>query len=200
VTTCVIVASGPSFTPDQAAQIIAARERNAIRVIVVNNNWEYVPNADVLYAADGKWWKHYGARALREFKGECWTCHADTAREMGLCFIEVRSAPGLAPSGAEYIHSGANGGYQAMGLADRFGATTQLLVAYDMQHTNGKLHHHADHPAPMSNAAGVKAWVKNYDQLAVDLAARGVRVVNCSIETALTAFPRGDLATELEAI
>lgn len=94
---------------------------------------------------------------------------------------------------ANAIHHGANSGYQAIGLAYHLGADRIVLIGYDMQHTNGRTHWHGDHPSGLTNAFGIEKWVKNFSALAKDLKEEGVEVVNCSIETALTCFPRADL-------
>lgn len=91
------------------------------------------------------------------------------------------------------IALGRNSGYQAINLAFHFGASTIALVGYDMQHTGGVTHWHGDHPAGMRNASTVKNWLSGFDALAADLRDEGLDVVNCTIETALTCFPRADL-------
>lgn len=52
----ICVASGPSFSPEQAQAITAAQAIGAWRVIVVNDNWRRIPTADILYAGDASWY------------------------------------------------------------------------------------------------------------------------------------------------
>ena len=86
---------------------------------------------------------------------------------------------------------GKNSGYQAIGLAYHYGATKIVLVGYDMK--NPGQHWHGDHPHNWGNALGVDDWVSNFYDLAKDLEIMGVDVVNCTIDTAITAFRRDSL-------
>jgi hypothetical protein len=202
LTVVVVVASGPSFTEDQAQRIIAAREQDKCRVIVVNRSWERVPNADVLYAADAKWWRRYWPEVERGFRGECWTCTKDIADELGLCYIAIKDrAPGLSKD-PTCVHHGNNSGYQAINLAYRFGATRILLVGYDMQFAaDGRHHFHDDYKDEIvngkkvrwTNASGVQSWIPFFGPLADDLRAAGVKTMNCSESTSLTCFEKARL-------
>jgi len=213
----ICVAGGPSYTADQAALVNAAHEAGH-HLLVCNRSWEKHPNADVLYGADARFWRaeEYGQRALREFKGECWTCDQTIAREFGLCPIRIDTRGrglGRGRTDPAFIASGCNGGYQLICKAFRFSRLIEpiqnddiVLVAYDMQKgPNGENHHHADYvdqvidgkKVRFTNANGVAKWIKHFDELAADLRAEGVRVINCSAQTALTQFERGDLATVL---
>ena len=197
------VASGPSFTEAQAELIRTAHAAGKCALLVVNRMWERFPDADVLYAADAKWWREYWPRVQHGFNGECWTADANVAREFGLCPIKVDGrGQGLSRDPA-VIFSAINSGYQAIGLAYHFGATQMILVGYDMQHTGGRRHSHPDYPTPkFTNANGVASWAPAFTQLGRDLNAAGVRTVNCTISTALDpdAWPRADLADTLAAL
>ena len=197
MTTCVVVASGPSLTVEQTQLVEDARVAGRCHVIVVNDNWRLLPDADVLYAADSRWWRLHWTAVSTGFRGEMWTCKRETAKQYGLCHIDstprhqgLSRTPGL-------IHEGGNSGYQAIGLAYNFGATRIVLIGYDMQHRPGdRPHWFGKHPAGLSNAGGVKDWAPRFNALADDLRAEGVELLNCSLRTALT-VPRGDLAEAL---
>lgn len=201
----VVVASGPSFSEDQAALIFNARDAGRCRIIAVNRSWERVPNADVLYVADTRWLERFFPEVEARFGGEVWTCNASAAARFGLCYIKGDNGAGLSAVAGSIKHGG-NAGYQAIGLACHFDAGKKVLVGFDMQHTDGRRHWHDDYTTTIdatgkkviwSNADGVKAWARHFPALANDAKARGIDVVNCSIETALTCFRRGDLAAEL---
>ena len=114
----------------------------------------------------------------------------------GLHYIPAKPGRGLRTTPWE-IHTGSNSGYQAINLAYHFGAKKVILLGYDMQHTDGKLHWHGSDPSGMGNPTGIKGWVKNFGPLAEDLKALGVDVVNCTRETALECFRRSTLEAEL---
>ena len=61
-----ICASGPSISETDFAMV---RRFTTWNVIAVNNTWELMPWADILYAGDIAWWDRYGGKA-RRFKGE----------------------------------------------------------------------------------------------------------------------------------
>ena len=197
MTTAVVVASGPSLTTEQCAQVAAAQSAGKCHVIVVNDNWRLLPDADVLYAADGRGWRHHWPAVSAGFRGEMWTCKRETAKQYGICHIDstprragLSRTPGL-------IHEGGNSGYQAVGLAYHFGVTRIVLIGFDMQHRPGDPPHwFGKHPQGLSNAGGVKDWAPRFNALADDLRAEGVELLNCSLRTALT-VPRCDLAEAL---
>lgn len=66
-------------------------------------------------------------------------------------------------------------------------------MGYDMQHTGGKAHWHGDHPRGLANAQRLDRYVSHFPALADDLRRVGVKVVNCSRETALNCFERADI-------
>lgn len=195
--TVVCVASGPSRTAEESAAIRAAREADRCRVIAINREWESIPNADVLYAGDWSFWQKYVDRICREFDGCRWTCTEKAAATFPLCFIDGRGRPGLSRD-PSVIHTGSNSGYAAINLAHHFGARRILLVGYDMSlGPKGEHHHFGDHEKGLRQAADPSKWVGNFTQLAADLAAEGVSVINCSGATALHQFERRDLADAL---
>lgn len=146
------------------------------------------PWADIMYAADANFWK-YNQEVVQNFNGRKISI---TARSMNYGAREIwpasdNEAKGL---GRALIHRGLNSGYQAINLAYLLGAKTIVLLGYDMAHTFGRRHCHADHPHPLGNAEGVDAWLPRFDQLAADLLSVGVSVVNCTRYSRLKCFPR----------
>jgi hypothetical protein len=190
----VCVASGPSLSIHQAQVLKDAFKLACFgwHVIVVNNTWQMIPTAEVLYASDGPWWDRFLPQVRREYKGECWTRSRFHAHRDKLHFVQCSDEPGLTTKPG-FVFSGSNSGYQAVNLAYLFGAKEILLVGYDMQRTYGMSHWHGDHHGGLSQQMPMETWVIKFEQLAKDLRERGVRVVNCSIETALTCFDREDL-------
>jgi hypothetical protein len=209
--TIVCVASGPSFDTDQAAHLAAAQYLKKCRVLVVNDNYRMLPDADWLYACDGKWWvEHY--RHTRYFRGSKWTSDQDTADRFGINLVRMWSAGnglcvenmltsrmGLPAVSSYKIHAGGNSGYQAVNLAYHFGAKRIILVGYDMQATGGRAHWFGDHPSGLhlDQTELYESWRRRFKPLVEDLKARSIEVVNCTKETALTCAPRSTLETEL---
>lgn len=86
-----------------------------------------------------------------------------------------------------------NSGYQAINLAYHFGAKEIYLLGFDMQRTNGLSHWHGDHPKGWANGGDYRDWINRMNELAIDLRREGVKVVNCSRETALECFDRSTI-------
>lgn len=93
------------------------------------------------------------------------------------------------------LGAGGNSGFQAVNLAAVAGAKTIVLTGFDMQWTGGKKHHHADHAGELTNPEQrmLENCRKILDGCAAELAGRGINVVNCSRETALSNYPRVDI-------
>src|SRR5690554_1489769 len=63
------LASGPSMTQQDADMVGTVHlARDDVGCIAVNNTWQLAKWADVLYAADQPWWRHYG-KSLDGFNG-----------------------------------------------------------------------------------------------------------------------------------
>jgi uncharacterized Rossmann fold enzyme len=88
------------------------------------------------------------------------------------------------------VHSGGNGGYQAIGLAYMWGAARIILLGYDFQKTGGHLHWHGPHEKGLPNLGDLPSWARRMVQMGADLRAQGVTVVNASRQTALTCFEK----------
>lgn len=165
--TAVCIASGPSLT-ESDCQLV---QNSGLFTIVTNNTFELCPWADVLYAMDGKWWGQNIDNVREQFTGR------------KVCPIQQRWKD---VDCIKFKH-GTNSGHGAIELARYFGAQRIILLGYDCQHTWGKRHWHADHPAGFGNAEKVDQWHTQFGHLA-----RSIRtpVINASRETSLTCFPR----------
>jgi hypothetical protein len=182
--TVVCIGTGPSLT---LADVEACRDR--ARVIVVNNAYALAPWADVLYAADQKWWSwHKGAP---DFAGLKYTIHPTrTPSWPGLLALRNTGAQGLElqPDG---LRTGYNSGYQAINLAVHLGASRIVLLGYDMSGD----HFFGSHPD--KTKPPFAQCLQAFTTLPGPLADAGVEVINCSRQTALTCFPRRPLAEVL---
>jgi hypothetical protein len=201
--TVVCLASGPSLV---AADVDAVK---GLRTIVVNTTYQLAPWADVLYAADDSWWQWERAGVERVFGGMRYSVEefpTDKARpraqrdHRAAADVTVLRNTGLTglerdPSG---LRTGQNSGYQAINLAVHLGARRILLLGYDMgKAKDGRKHWHAPHRADRPSPFFMMR--QHFLTLVEPLKAAGVEVVNCSRETAITAFPRRALADALTA-
>jgi NADPH:quinone reductase-like Zn-dependent oxidoreductase len=106
--------------------------------------------------------------------------------------LELRKSGGLSTDRGVICSGGAgSSGYQAVNLALLLGATTILLVGYDMHHRKG-LHWFGAHSKEVNrNQSDPQVFAKTYDS--IDPRAYGVEIINCTPGSAVTAFPFGSL-------
>lgn len=195
---CAIVASGPSITPDMVSSL-----RGRCCVAVVNNNYQLAPWADLLYAADLRWWDVH--KGVKEFGGlkVMPTVHnlaspdgraaANAASKYGLNLVTVLGetdtdvdrivvdVPGV-------IARGGNSAFQAVNLVTQFGCRRQIWVGFDFTGD----HWHGEHPPPLKNPRQrtLDKWCRRFDDQAKTLRRLGVEVVNLSPASMLTAYPK----------
>lgn len=180
--------SGPSLT---LADVEACR---GLFVIAINDTVQWAPWANVLLGGDLKWWRwHQGCRS---FAGLKYTAHRAVLSE----FPDVQVLQKTGIEGAEFdvgkIRTGWNSGYVAIQVAAQFGATSILLLGYDMQPSaTGQHHWHGAHPD--GSHPQYRRCLAVFDTLADPLRERGIDVVNCSRSTALRTFPCRPLSSVL---
>lgn len=199
--TAVCIGTGPSLTRDDVTSC-----RGQARVIAINDAYRWAPWADVLYAADAKWWRiHQGVPSFAGEKYMTMSPTPDGARIVipgvqrfrpagfkGLSLKPDRLCLGLA--------GGCNSGYQAINLAVLYGATRILLLGYDMQRdAQRRAHFFGKHPDGLCNASPYDLMARSFLDLIQPLSDLGVTVINCTRETALTAFPRQPLDVALRS-
>lgn len=194
----VIIASGPSTTDKQLEHVRKAREADKCRVIAINCSYRQAPWADILYAKDGEWWDGYKDQ-WPDFAGPKWTSTGEAARKYDLNYI--RCAHGLHGLASDISVHNENSGHQAINLAYHLGASRVLLLGYEMDPDNEKLHFFGSHDEKKGlsnpNAAIFKGWHSKMQVIADDMREVGVPVINCSPKTALTCFERGNITKEL---
>ena len=156
---------------------------------MVNTSFRAAPWADVLYACDASWWIQYFREVATQFPGEKWTTSAQARQRFDLRWIYSLDRPGLSRD-PTFIHEGGNSGHQAIGLAALFGARRIVLLGFDFQRTNGKVHWHGDHPRGLGNGGTFSKWIAAMTPLARDLARANIEVINCTRKTALKCFPQ----------
>jgi hypothetical protein len=187
--TVCIIAGGPSLTKEDCDLIASS---TLWKCIAVNDSWQRLPTADVIYACDGAWWKVHHEKVKKEFKGERWTQDYKTSVRFGLNRVGSAAKPGLGKEGI--IHQGGNGGYQVINLAWLWGAKRILAIGLDCKPAaDGTAHWFGQHGRNLSKIQNYRCWNELFPQLAADLVQEGVDVFNLSRETALTCFPRMSL-------
>jgi hypothetical protein len=95
---------------------------------------------------------------------------------------------------------GGNSGFQALNLAIQFGVKKIILICYDM-HLERGMHWHGKHEGGMNNPTpkNVERWRRVTDAAAPLLEALGIKVINCSMISALENYPKMSLREALDA-
>lgn len=198
--TAAILASGPSMTRAQADYV-----RGKCRVIAVNNQGidtvdsttgqlipAFAPWADILYAADAKWWRHYHDRALK-FAGRKVTIR-DTLPWREVYSLKQSTEHASIDPRPTHLVSGGNSGYQAIHLAVHLGAKRIVLLGFDMKDgPQRRRHWFGSHPGRLDSRGNFTAWLRAFEKLARVLDHKGIEVVNCTPDTALRCFRRARL-------
>jgi len=190
--TVVCVAGGPS-----AKEADLGLVKGKARVIVINESWRLAPWADMLYACDPKWWQLRAPKS-DEFKGIRVTQDLPLALELKIKRVGLShgkneiliETPGL-------LGWGHNSGFHALNLAIQAKARRVILVGYDMSVAKG-VHWHGRHEN-LSNPdkRAVERWRLILDEQASLIRSLGVKVLNTSKDSALTAYPKVPLAEAL---
>jgi hypothetical protein len=178
--TVVCIASGPSLTAEDCAAVRAS----GLPTIVTNTTFRLAPWADALFGFDYQWWRVYWDEVRATFRGRLF-CQSSKWPRRGLEW----------PGGFRGYRSFGNSGACAIALAVACGSSRVVMLGYDCQPKDGRMHHHDDHPAPLRNCDTMKAFLPQFARLAKWTA--NVEVLNASRETALTEFARVDLRTAL---
>ncbi len=175
-------ASGPSLSEQDINYI-----KGKGIVVVINNTYKLAPWADILYACDTAWWSAYpealkfsGKKVSVQHKHsevELWN-HNNKLNGIGDDMIRTNSG---------------NSGQHALNMVYLMGAKEIILLGYDFQNTNGMTHWHGNHKHGLGNGAAHEPRIKHMNIAAQDLKERGVKVINCTRETALTCFERKNL-------
>lgn len=197
--TIACVATGPSLTEEDCKYL-----RGKVPVIAINDAHLLAPWADILYSSDRSWWPHY--KAVPSFQGMKYGIGSAPGKANPFFHypeITVLRNAGyhgleLDPSG---LRNGKNSGFAALNLAVHFGAKRILLLGYNMSHLHGRQHFFGSHPPNLQQTSALYPnFRRAFDTLVEPLKSAGVKVINCTKHTSLTAFPLGDLREVLEAV
>lgn len=159
-----------------------------------------MPDADYLYACDGRWWKVHYEKVRESFAGKRYTILLDAAdgsqkkqpdtNDYDLVHMPSKTGGDF---GEESIHHGPHGnsGFQAVNLAYILGAKTIILLGFDMFGT----HFFGEHPEPLKVVSKYKGMIDGFRTIT-----KSVEIINCSRQTVLDCFPRMSLDNVLQGI
>jgi hypothetical protein len=172
----VCIATGPSLTAEQIDYVHQARIADRCRVIAINEAGLGIyhplsaPWADVLYAADSSWWRHYQP----EFYGYRISGEPVEERTVSL-------------NGKTVTQVGVHSGFQALQLAITCGATKTILIGFDCSKDGGRNCHH-NRPDHFKRDPNMNAWAEVYRRISKEWP--DDEVLNATIRSKIDAFPR----------
>lgn len=180
--TCAVICTGES-----AGRIDRTPLRRFPR-ICVNDAYILEPDADILYAADNRWWAWHAKAVAAQFKGRRVCPDAATAERFGLEHINLERREGLSVTPGTIFTGGqiGNSGAQAINLAVLEGARRIVLVGMDM----GGSHFFGEHPKPIRVSTDFRGMVRAMSAMAADLHRYGIDVVNTSDCSDIGYWPR----------
>lgn len=191
----VCIGGGPSL---MRADVEACRGR--ARVLAINDAIRLAPWADVLYAADARWWiTHQETKLFTGLKFSLQPCigRSDVMvlRNTGRFGLE-RDPTGL--------RTGGNSGFSAINVAVHLGASTIVLLGYDLRRIQSRAHWFGSHASPLHDPSESQlvTWRGHFATLVDPLAALHIPLINCTPDSALTWFPQrslGDVLGEVAA-
>lgn len=197
--TAIILASGTSVTKHDLDYVRELHKKNLVKVIAINANYSYADYADIVYFCDYKFYLWNSHK--REFKNH-------PARKISICphnlpnveRLKQGEEHGISHSG-DTLNTGRNSGYQSINLAYLLGASRIVLVGLDMQTGEmGKTHHHTAHEQPTDPTVYDRIMKDDpFETIAPELKKKGVEVINCSINSAITCFKKLSLVEVFSA-
>lgn len=164
---------------------------------MVNDAFQLLPWADVLYACDEEWWFD----RKPEFAGEKWSSHNDGARPrndkrrvselLSVSIVRGKQSKGfsLDPS---VIHYGGNSGFQAVNMAILWGGNPIILVGFDMRGS----HFFGEHKHPLRQKKSFNGWIAAFRD-AAEMLPDHIHIINATPKSDLKCFPMMTLAEAL---
>lgn len=190
--TVVILGGGSSLTPADVEFC-----RGKARVIAIKEAHSLAPWADVLYAADAKFWSFY--EGVPSFTGPKYSIEQDPGQPATdwSRWPDVQVLRNAGPFGLELdptaLRSGCNSGYQAVNLAYHLAGPTKIvLLGFDMWTApDGRQNWFGYHP--LHTPSPYPVFLHAFQTIAQPLKDAGVEVINASRFTVMNTFPRVDL-------
>lgn len=188
----VIVGGGPSLRGFDFNRL-----RDRYTVLCVNASMFDVPFAAAGFSLDLRairmWWPRLLTLEIDQFYAvdRKWLPGVSGGPSPRMRFLLRRQDRDFSTANG-YITAGGTSGFGAMNLAVQRGARKIILLGYDYGGRGGVWHHNESHYSfkQQQDDAQWQQWARNFDRPAYFLRRAGVEVVNCSPDSAITAFPK----------
>lgn len=194
--TVIVAAPGPSLTQEVASRC------QGYTCLAIKEAYRLLPWSAVLYGGDPKFWLRN--EGCQDFQGERWSSHGtighddklDVAARYGIRLVQGVGGNGFSLKPG-HIHYGGSSGFQAINLTILFGATSIVLVGFDMKARDGRRYFFGSHPTSVAAPHyGQILW--RFDWAAKRLPPH-IKILNATPNSALRAFPLVELDHALAA-
>ena len=184
--TAFILGGGPSLREFNAECL------RSEKVMVLNSSYLLAPWAEVLFFMDTLWSEKH-VDLIKKWPGLVVTTALGAKRVLPTIIkrVQVHLEPNFLHN-PKWIRTGCSSGHAGIGLAIAMGATTVVLLGYDMRFVEGRTHHHDEHTMSDEKlfARTFIPAFKGWDDQAKKA---GVRILNATPDSALDEFEKIDL-------
>jgi len=160
------------------------------KVIAINRAFQVLPEADVLYWTDARFYRWY-KEGIDRFNGLKVTCRVISDNPGNIIVLKANSAPSI-DMRPDFISSGNNSGFGAINLAVKLGAKRIYLLGYDMVSREKETHWHSGYDVSHNHSIYTKMTAQ-IGMLPDELKKLNVEVLNANPNSNMTVFRRVSL-------
>lgn len=203
--TAVILATGPSLTPEISEAIHWIQAEKDWALFGMNHTWIDF-DLDYFLSCNYQYYDEFWDKGLKDTRSSKWTWDKACADKYKINHIEGKWADGFSKT---HLHLGHSSGFQLPGLAYYLGFERLLLCGYDMKYADdydGKnkrigstpRHYFGEYPEKLQHWPSVKVKNGVFTELIeqfekVKELNPDVEIINCSPGSAMTCFPIKDI-------
>jgi hypothetical protein len=183
-----IIGGGPSLK-DFDWNLLAGK-----KVIAINRAFEVLPNADVLYWTDARFYRWFKNK-IDDFTGLKVTCRPVQGSPGDIIVLKQNTAVKI-DMRPDFISSGNNSGFGAINLAAKLGAKRIYLLGYDMVSREKDTHWHSGYEVSHNHAIYSK-MIAQMSSIPGELRALDIDIFNANPKSNMTVFRRVTLEAAL---
>lgn len=181
--TVFIIGGGPSLKDFNFNSLLGKN------IIVINKAFYNCPFAQILYWTDSRFYTWY-KKDIDEFEGEKITIRSHTTYTDDIKILRKGKTYGL-ETAKDMLAHGNNSGYAAINLAVHLGVKRIILLGYDMGNNGRSSHYHDGYPVKATGDNIYKdQFIPGFNNLENELKLLKIEVLNASMYSKLTAFPK----------
>lgn len=164
------------------------------RVIAVNRAFQVLPDADVLYWTDSRFYKWYKSE-IDMFNGVKYTCRTSNLYNNNVRIVYPSSK--VFDLRSKFISNANNSGYAAINLAYKLGAKKVYLLGYDMNIPGNKTHWHDGYDVK-HNKNVYSNMMKHFISLSNEIKNIDFEIINANPLSRMNCFPKCTLKEALD--